>query len=117
MKLKYCCLMVLASAQVYAQDASQDKTQTVVVNSRQTDVEASRDFVAGKIIISKKTLEESGVPNVADVLRREPAITVGKDGRIGLLGLPGYTQVLVDGQQGTGIDPYTMDLLQVEKIE
>lgn len=117
MKLKYCCLMVLASAQVYAQDASQDKTQTVVVNGRQTDVEASRDFVAGKIIISKKTLEESGVPNVADVLRREPTITVGKDGRIGLLGLPGYTQVLVDGQQGTGIDPYTMDLLQVEKIE
>jgi outer membrane receptor for ferrienterochelin and colicins len=117
MKLKYCCLMLLASAQVYAQDESQDKTQTVVVNGSQTDLEASRDFVAGKIIISKMTLEESGVQNVADVLRREPAITVGKDGRISLLGLPGYTQVLVDGQQNTGADPYSMDLLQVEKIE
>lgn len=117
MKLKYYSLMLLASAQVYAQDESRNKTPAVVIHGSQTDVEASRDFVAGKIIISKKSLEDSGVQNVAEVLRREPAITVGKDGRIGLLGLPGYTQVLVDGQQSTGIDPYAMDLLQVEKIE
>lgn len=88
----------------------------MVVNS-QTDVEASRDFVAGKLIIGRKALEESGVQNISDVLRREPAITLGKDNRIGLLGLPGYTQILLDGQQDSGIDPLSMDLAQVEKIE
>ena len=114
MKLKYCCLMLLASAQVYAED----RPQTTVVVNGQTDVESSRDFVAGKLILSRKTLEESGQQNVGDALRREPAITIGKDGNIGLLGLPGYTQILVDGQPNLGaIDPYSLDLAQVEKIE
>lgn len=113
MKLKYCCLMMLASTQVYADDSP----QKVVVNG-QTDVEASRDFVAGKLIISRKTLEESGQQSVGDALRREPAITVGKNGMLGLLGLPGYTQMLVDGQPNlSAIDPTAMDLTQVEKIE
>ncbi|MRW86364.1 TonB-dependent receptor [Pseudoduganella sp. FT26W] len=111
MTLRYCLLMLLASAQVYAEDGP----QTVVVNG-QTDVEASRDFVAGKLIISRKTLEESGQQNVGDALRREPAITIGKDGRLGLLGLTGYTQILVDGRESL-TDPYAMDLVQVEKIE
>lgn len=113
MKLKYCCLMLLASTQVYADDSPQK-----VVVTGQTDVEASRDFVAGKLIISRKTLEESGQQSVGDALRREPAITVGKNGMLGLLGLPGYTQMLVDGQPNfSAIDPAAMDLAQVEKIE
>lgn len=105
-------MILLASVPAYAQESQ----QTVVIRG-QTDVESSEDFVAGKLVIGKKTLDASGLQNVADVLRREPAVTVGKDGRIGLLGLPGYTQVLVDGQAGIGTDPYSMDLAQVEKIE
>ncbi|NYE63003.1 outer membrane receptor for ferrienterochelin and colicin [Duganella sp. 1224] len=111
MKLKICCALLLAWAQVYAEDGP----QTVVVNG-QTDVEASRDFVAGKLIISRKTLEDSGQQNVGDALKREPAVTIGKDGRLGLLGLPGYTQLLVDGKESS-FDPYAMDLAQVERIE
>lgn len=111
MKLGYLCLLLLAPAQAQAVDGP----QTVIVNG-QTDVEASRDFVAGKLIISKKTLEDSGAQNVGEALRREPAITVGKNGQLGLLGLPGYTQVLVDGAAAVG-DPYALDLSQVEKIE
>ncbi|MYN26476.1 TonB-dependent receptor plug domain-containing protein [Duganella levis] len=112
MKSKRLYLLLLLSAKAYAQDVP----QTVVVTG-QSDVEANRDFVAGKIVISKKTLQESGARNVEEVLRREPAITIGKDGRIGLLGLPGYTQVLVDGQPATGVDPYELDLVQVERVE
>jgi outer membrane receptor for ferrienterochelin and colicin len=105
----YCLLLAMAQAQ------ASDGPQTVVING-QTDLEASRDFVAGKLVISSKTLEQGGAQNVGDALRREPAITIGKNGQLGLLGLPGYTQVLVDGAAAVG-DPYALDLAQVEHIE
>lgn len=90
----------------------------MIINGSFTDIEARRDFVAGKIIIGRKRIQESGLQNVEDLLKREPAITVGKDGRIGLLGLPGYTQILVDGMPPTtGKDINELDLIRVEKIE
>ncbi|MBC7618415.1 MAG: TonB-dependent receptor, partial [Candidatus Saccharibacteria bacterium] len=90
----------------------------VVVTGSQTDTEARKEFVAGKIIIGRKRIEDSGLQNVAELLRREPAITYGKDGRIGLMGLPGYTQVLVDGAPPSGGDSLNeLKLTRVEKIE
>lgn len=90
--------------------------QVLVIGS-QTDIAARRDFVAGKIIIGRKRIEESGVRTVEDLLRREPAATV-RDGRIGLLNMPGYTQVLVDGHAPEGgRSPSQLDLVHVEKIE
>lgn len=77
----------------------------------------TRDFVAGKIIIGKKQIEDSAAQNVSQVLRREPVITVGKNGGIGLMGLPGYTQILIDGSATDGVDPLELDLVHVEKIE
>jgi outer membrane receptor for ferrienterochelin and colicins len=89
----------------------------VLVVGNQTDIAARRDFVAGKIIIGRKRIEESGVRTVEDLLRREPAVTV-RDGRIGLLNMPGYTQVLVDGHPPEGgRTPSQLDLVHVEKIE
>lgn len=76
-----------------------------------------RDFVAGKIVIGKKQIEDSAAQNVSQVLRREPAITVGKNGGIGLMGLPGYTQILIDGSPADGVDPLELDLVHIEKIE
>ncbi len=90
----------------------------VVVTGSQSDTAARRDFVAGKIIISRKRIEESGTDNVADLLKREPAVSISADGRIGLMGMPGYTQVLVDGAPpppGKGLSQ--MNLVHVEKIE
>lgn len=95
-----------------------DGVSTVVVKGELSDTEARRDFVAGKIVISRKRIEESGADNVAELLKREPSVSVSSDGRIGLLGLPGYTQVLVDGappEGGKGV--HQLKLVHVEKIE
>lgn len=93
-------------------------TPQVLVNGSQTDAQARRDFVAGKIIIGRQRIEESGVRTVENLLKREPVVTIGGDGRIGLLNMPGYTQILVDGQQPlAGQTPHQLDLVHVEKIE
>lgn len=90
----------------------------VTVSTQLTDTEARRDFVAGKIIIGRKRIEESGLQYAADLLEREPSVTVSKDGRIGLLGLPGYTQILVDGAPpSAGKALHELDLVHVERIE
>ncbi len=90
----------------------------VVVTGTQTDTEARRDFVAGRIIVGRKRIEESGLQTVGDILKQEPAVSISKDGRIGLLGLPGYTQILVDGvSSNAGKSPIELDLVHVEKIE
>lgn len=99
-------------------ESSPDTPAKVVVSGSQSDMAARRDFVAGKIIISRKRIEESGADNVAELLKRVPAVSVSANGRIGLLGLPGYTQILVDGAPpppGKGLGQ--MNLIHVEKIE
>lgn len=90
----------------------------VLITGSQTDTQARRDFVAGKIIIGRKRIDDSGARRVDELLKREPAVTVSSDGRIGLLNMPGYTQVLVDGQAPmAGQSPTELDLVHVEKIE
>jgi outer membrane receptor for ferrienterochelin and colicins len=114
MRIKLICLMLFAS-QAWA-DTEKISTQQVVVNGKQTDVEAGQDAIAGKVIIGKQRIAESGLQNVGELLRREPAISIGKDGRLGLLGLPGYTQILVDGLPPQG-DPLATDLVHIEHID
>jgi outer membrane receptor for ferrienterochelin and colicins len=83
----------------------------------QTDTEARRDFIAGTIIIGRKRIEDSAVRSVGELLKREPAVTV-RDGRISLLNLPGYTQILLDGHAPpAGRSPGDLDLIHVEQIE
>lgn len=115
--------LLLAGASAWAQEKIQanppapSTPQQVTINGSQTDLEQSRDFVAGKLIIGRKQLAESGVQNVSEILKREPAISLGKNGQIGLLGLPGYTQILIDGKPAIGISPLELDVNQVDKIE
>lgn len=106
-------LMVVVSVEAQAET---EKSQQVVVHGGKSDIEASRDVIAGKIIVGKQRIAESGLQNIGELLRREPAISVGKDGRIGLLGLPGYTQILVDGAPYSG-DPFSLDLVHIDRIE
>jgi outer membrane receptor for ferrienterochelin and colicin len=108
--------IVLLASQAEAQTDKPLSTQQVIVNGSQTDADAGRDAIAGKIVIGKQRIAESGVQNVGELLRREPAISIGKDGRLGLLGLPGYTQILVDGLPPQG-DPLATDLAHIERIE
>jgi outer membrane receptor for ferrienterochelin and colicin len=116
MRFALTCCAVCLSAVARAEPPVTAAPQQVVVNGVQGDVEASRDFVAGKVIIGKARIAGSGLQNVGELLNREPSVSVGKDGRIGLLGLPGYTQVLVDGMPPQG-DTFTLDLVHVERIE
>lgn len=116
MRFKSISLLALLAAQAQAANETPQIPQKVVVNGSQTDMDASRDAIAGKIVIGKQRIAESGVQNVGELLRREPAISIGKDGRLGLLGLPGYTQLLVDGLPPQG-DALALDLMQIERIE
>ena len=122
--------LLLTSSQVWSQQNLQNpapsqaaqvvqaqQIQQVEINGAQTDLEASRELAAGKLIIGRKKIADSGVQSVTDLLKREPAITIGKDGRLSLLGLPGYTQILVDGLPAVGKSPLELDLSEVEQIE
>ncbi|MES2324374.1 MAG: TonB-dependent receptor [Pseudomonadota bacterium] len=113
-----CLSLLTVNSLSLAQEAPKSQqVPQVIVDGSQTDLEKSREFVAGKLIIGKKTIAESALQNVGEILRREPAISIGKDGRIGLMGLPGYTQVLVDGAPPSGRDPFELDLVHIERIE
>lgn len=115
MRITTTSLLVLLALDAQAQ-SSPPSPQQVLVNGSKTDVETGRDFVAGKIVIGKQRIAESGVQNTGELLRREPAISIGKNGSLGLMGMNGYTQVLVDGQPHSG-DPLALDLVHVERIE
>ncbi len=117
--VKHFSFLLLVNSLCYAQEAQKSPplVQRVIIDGAQTDLEKNREFIAGKLVIDAKTIAESGLQNVGEILRREPVITIGKDGRIGLMGLPGYTQVLVDGAPPSGNDPFELDLVHVEKIE
>ncbi|MES2016108.1 MAG: TonB-dependent receptor [Pseudomonadota bacterium] len=123
MKLQYLRLAIAAMACQALPGQAQETVKTappaqVEVNASLTDTQARRELVAGKIIIGRKRIEESGVRTVEELLKREPAVTVSGDGRIGLLNMPGYTQVLVDGQRPmAGQDPSQLDVVHVEKVE
>lgn len=108
--------LYIASAQEVPKVIS--KQQEVIINGKQSDIEAQRDFVAGKILIGRKKIDESGVSTVAELLKQHPAITIGRNGNLGLQGLPGYTQILVDGEASLGgKGPLDLELIRVDKIE
>lgn len=112
-------LLLCSANPLHAQEklnSAAENTQQVLIQS-QAGAQDGLDFVAGKIVINRKQIEDSGVQNVAEILKREPAITLGKDGSISLLGLVGYTQILQDGRPPFSKSPLELDLSQVEKIE
>ncbi|WP_298405299.1 TonB-dependent receptor [Janthinobacterium sp.] len=124
--LAHACFLELAMAgAVHAQQVSADVngTQTTTVpvvdiKGGQTDTQARREFIAGKIVIGRAIIEASGANNVQELLRKEPAVTISANGRLGLMGLPGYTQVLIDGVAATvGKEPLALDVTHVESIE
>lgn len=99
-----------------SQPISQLPNQTIV-GTKPTHAQERREFAAGKIIIGRNRIENSGASNVEELLRREPAVSISSDGRIGLLGLPGYTQILVDGEPPAAGKSLEMNVERVEKIE
>lgn len=108
-------LLLLYATHASARTQSESPPQ-VIINGGKSDIEMSRDFIAGKVIVGQQRIASSGLQNAGELLRREPAISLDKNGRIGLLGLSGYTQVLVDGMPYSG-DPFSIDLIHIDKIE
>mgnify|MGYP000895555152 CR=1 FL=1 len=77
-----------------------------------------RSVVAGKLVLGRGLLARSNVATVREVLLRDPAVSVSANGRIGLMGLPGYTEVLLDGDPPPlGLNPLSLPPAQVERIE
>ncbi|MFN3792457.1 TonB-dependent receptor plug domain-containing protein [Massilia sp.] len=116
MRFTFTGLLVLLAFDVQAQADKARPISRVVVDGSRTDVETGRDFVAGAIVVGKERIAASGLQNTGELLRREPAISIGKNGSLGLLGMNGHTQILVDGQSYPG-DPLALDLIHVERIE
>lgn len=90
----------------------------VSVEGARTANGVRRASVAGRIVIDRLAIDASGSSTVEQVLRKDPAITIAADGRLGLLGLPGYTTFLVDGSPPTNAKGILdLDVSQVERIE
>lgn len=116
MRFKRCAVLTLVAMSAHAQTPLEPPSPQVIVSGRQTEVEASRDFIAGTIVIGRQRILESGVQSSGELLAREPAVSIGKDGRPGLLGMAGYTQITVDGAAYQG-DPLSIDVVRIERIE
>ncbi|WP_156648704.1 TonB-dependent siderophore receptor [Massilia sp. Leaf139] len=90
----------------------------VTVSGSVSDLDARRESIAGKIVVGRKAIEESGVATVHELLKRQPSITVSSNGRLGLMGMPGYTQILIDGVAPVaGKNPLDTDVVHIERIE
>ncbi len=93
-------------------------TDLKTVEVKAIAAEKSAEFVAGKIIIGRKNIEQSGANNVQEVLKKHPAVTVSGQGKVGLMGLPGYTQILIDGAPSPSAkNVLELDTVHIEKIE
>lgn len=117
--LQALCWLLMAPGAARAQEAPpQPNLPKVEVNGRAEEAGERRDFLAGKRVIGRKAIEAGGQTQVQDVLKQEPGVTVSGTGRVGLLGMPGYTQILLNGvPPPAGRSPLEMDLVHVERIE
>jgi len=110
---------VLAAAPAGASEGTPapSKLDKVAVRSEPGSGE-ERFVAAGKLVLGRRLLERSNASSVREVLLRDPAVSVSANGRIGLLGLPGYTEVLLDGEPPPpGLNPLGLPPAQVERIE
>jgi outer membrane receptor protein involved in Fe transport len=99
--------------------------QKVEITGNQEKYDARRDDTATKIVVTQEEIIKQGDTTLADVLKRQPGITVsgGSPGRGGgevrMRGLgAGYTQILLNGDPappGFALDSLSPDL--VERIE
>lgn len=113
-----CWMLLLPWAAGAQEERTRHSLQKVEVTGSTGDADERRDFLAGKRVIGRKAIEASGQTQVQELLKQEPGVTVSGNGRVGLLGLPGYTQILLNGAPApAGRSPLEMDLVHIERIE
>ena len=123
------CLTVLAlcldvAFPAYAADTEPVPQPRVEVRGSVEQYDARREDTSTRIVVTQEELKKYGDSTVADVLKRQPGISVtgggaGRGGDIRMRGLgSGYTQILLNGEpapNGFSVDSLAPEL--VEKIE
>ena len=94
------------------------KVDKIEVKSSQESYDARREDTATKIVVTEEEIVKYGDTQLADVLKRQPGITVtGGDIRMRGLGR-GYTQILLNGERAPpGFSLDTLSPNMVERIE
>ncbi|MEQ1516464.1 MAG: TonB-dependent receptor [Usitatibacteraceae bacterium] len=94
------------------------KVDVIEVKSSQDNYDARREDTATKIVVTQEEIGKYGDTQLADVLKRQPGITV-TNGDIRMRGLgSGYTQILLDGERAPpGFSLDTLSPALVERIE
>ena len=94
------------------------KVEKIEVKTSQDNYDARREDTATKIVVTEEEIAKYGDAQLADVLKRQPGITV-TNGEIRMRGLgSGYTQILLNGERappGFSLDTLSPGL--VERIE
>ncbi len=94
------------------------KVETVEVKTSADSYDARRNDTATKIVVTEEEITKFGDAQLADVLKRQPGITV-TGGEIRMRGLgSGYTQILLNGERAP--PGFSLDILSpgmVERIE
>lgn len=90
----------------------------IEVKSSQDNYDARREDTATKIVVTEEEIGKYGDTQLADVLKRQPGITVTGDS-IRMRGLGnGYTQILLNGERAPpGFQLDTLSPGMVERIE
>ena len=91
----------------------------VEVSGVASDYDARKYDTAAKIVIRADALNQFGDTSIAEALKRQPGMTVGRGNEIRMRGLGnGYTQVLVDGSPlppGFSLDSVSPQL--IDRVE
>ncbi len=92
--------------------------EKIEVKTSQDNYDARREDTATKIVVTEEEIGKYGDSQLADVLKRQPGITVtGGDIRMRGLG-NGYTQILLNGERAPpGFSLDTLAPSSVERIE
>lgn len=97
--------------------ASASPLQKVEVRHTRDAEDLARAATVATRVVTHEQMQQAGAVTAADALRREPSIVVTATGQISLLGLPGYTQVLLDGKTPSGRSPLELNVAEIERIE
>jgi outer membrane receptor protein involved in Fe transport len=116
-------LVATAQAQTFADSTKAPvplKTEAtlpmVEISASQDQYDARRFDTAAKIVVTQEEIVKFGDVTLADVLKRQPGITVNSDGGIRMRGLgSGYTQILLNGEATP--PGFTLDSLSPNLIE
>lgn len=94
------------------------QVEKIEIKSSQESYDARREDTATKIVVTEEEIGKYGDTQLADILKRQPGVTVtGNDIRMRGLG-SGYTQILLNGERAPpGFSLDTLSPSMVERIE